>query len=564
MISPLFTWEANIGAGNYYLQVATDEEFSEIVVDEPNITTPYFRAADLSTNTQYWWKVMMTSDCSDGEWSEVRTFTTGSSVVLGEGTNTSTWIGPYNLGEGGSMYQYLILASEMTAAGGISGALNSLSFNIAAVYSDMAAQDFTIRLKHTTATNLGGMWDLVDFTTVYGPTDYTPIVGWNTHYFDNVFVWDGVSNILVDVCFNNVDESGSGPSVYYSQTTDIFFRYHSEYGNPDLCGSEEINWWGGSNMRPNLRIGIDLSGFFPPVLNSPVNASLCNSINPLFDWEEVAGATSYTLQLASNANFDVPIYENTEIIETELLLPESVVLNNNERYFWRVNAFNGTITSFWSKTLNFITEGESLPVPSLLNPENGVENYLTSFVFEWTGYLAASGYHLQVATDEAFENILINEPNYPGTSYVVSGLSLNTQFFWRVMMVNPCSENEWSEIRTFTTGSYFIAGTGTQYNGQWDYPAAYGGEAPGAKQQYLILADELINSGITAGTLTSIAFNVGALRSGEALQDYTICLKHTTATDLSEGNWELTGWNLVYGPVDYSPTLGWNTHLFDN
>ncbi len=149
------------------------------------------------------------------------------------------------------------------------GALTSLSFNVASVNSDAAAQDFSIRLKHTTDSDLNGMWDLEDFTTVYGPTDYTPVLGWNTHYFEDVFVWDGISNVLVYICFNNMNDYYEGSPVYCSQTPQTYFRMHDESGNPDLCSLTEINWWGGSNMRPNMRFGIDLSGFYPPELTSP-------------------------------------------------------------------------------------------------------------------------------------------------------------------------------------------------------------------------------------------------------------------------------------------------------
>lgn len=564
MISPSFTWEANIGAANYYLQVALDEEFSDIIVDQPYITTPYYNDAELNTNTQYWWKVMMTSDCSEGEWSEVRTFTTGSSIVIGDGTMIDTWVGPYNLDAGGCMYQYLVLASEISDAGGIGGALTSLAFNVASVNSDAAAQDFSIRLKHTMESDLGGMWDLQDFTTVYGPTDYTPVLGWNVHYFEDVFVWDGVSNILVYVCFNNMNEYYTGSPVYSSLTTNMLFRMHDESGNPNLCSLEEINWWGATNLRPNMRFGIDLSGFYPPDLTSPERYSICNSVNTIFDWEEVANAVSYTLQVSSDPDFNTLLIDESEIEESEYF-SEDVTLDNNSQYYWRVNAYNGEITSFWSVAYSFITEGETLPVPVLINPENEAEDYLSSFDFQWTGHIAASGYHLQVATDEAFEEVIINETNIPQTSYLAVGLDLNTQFYWRVMMLSPCSENEWSEIYTFTTGSNIVIGTGTTFNGEWNYPAAYAGESPGVKQQYLIRAEELINSGITAGNLTSIAFNVALIRSGNPLQNFTISLKHTTLTEFNwDQQWDLTGFNLVFGPVDYSATLGWNVHPFDN
>jgi hypothetical protein len=163
---------------------------------------------------------------------------------------------------------------------------------------------------------------------------------------------------------------------------------------------------------------------------------------------------------------------NEPEIEESEYFSEDVTLDNNSQYYWRVNAYNGEITSFWSAGFSFITEGESLPVPVLINPENEAEDYLSSFDFQWTGHIAASGYHLQVATDEAFEEVIINETNIPQTSYLAVGLGFNTQFYWRVMMLSPCSENEWSEIYTFTTGSNIVIGDWNYFQWRMELPVS--------------------------------------------------------------------------------------------
>ena len=38
---------------------------------------------------------------------------------------------------------------------------------------------------------------------VYSPKSILPGVGWNTHNFDREYVWDGVSNLVVEVCWTN-------------------------------------------------------------------------------------------------------------------------------------------------------------------------------------------------------------------------------------------------------------------------------------------------------------------------------------------------------------------------
>jgi len=41
---------------------------------------------------------------------------------------------------------------------------------------------------------------IADFTPVLFQTNYNPTVGWNTHNFTTPFYWDGVSNLLINVC----------------------------------------------------------------------------------------------------------------------------------------------------------------------------------------------------------------------------------------------------------------------------------------------------------------------------------------------------------------------------
>ncbi len=74
---PTFVWAAASQAGSYRIQVATDAAFSNLAIDEPGITdTEFTPAADLMTNTAYWWRVGATNACGVGSWSAVWSFTT--------------------------------------------------------------------------------------------------------------------------------------------------------------------------------------------------------------------------------------------------------------------------------------------------------------------------------------------------------------------------------------------------------------------------------------------------------------------------------------------------------
>ena len=112
----------------------------------------------------------------------------------------------------------------------------------------------------------------------------------------------------------------------------------------------------------------------------------------------------------------------------------------------------------------------------------------------------------------------------------------------------------WSQT-TITIGS------GSSTNTNTEYPAPYGNWYFGAKHQMLILASELSAQGMTAGDISSLAFNVAAVE-GTPLVDLTIKIKNTSSTIVAP-TFE-TGLTAIYGPQTYTEIAGWNTHVFSS
>ncbi len=557
-----FIWDGSIGAESYYLQVATNADFSDIVFDQPGITDTEYMLLGLNMSTQYWWRVRMISTCSESNWSEVWTFTTGAFINIGIGTDFNdqyTYPAPYGNWYGGCKHQILLRAEELYEAGALPGMLTSLGFEVAQINVGTVLQDFYISMKYTEATEINDVWDLEEWTLVYGPEDYQPIDGWNSHLFTEGFFWDGASNILLDICFNNLNYTYN-ESMYYTQTEYNSVRWCNRDNYPELCTNPD--WANISPNRPNMMFGMEISGLLPPNLTAPENNAYCVSTTPLLDWEPSEGATSYNVVVALDKRFEFIVLDVPNILTTEYQVPAGSTLEENTQYYWRANASNETETSFWSRRSGFVTNGD-LPTPTLFNPPNEITNYVTTVNFSWEGFLAATNYRIQIATDDEFENIVYEQVDLTTTNLLYTGLELTTQYYWRVKMISPCDEGDWSDIWTFTTGAFIQIGTGTNIIGQWDFPAPYGNNSPSAKHQFLIRASELSDAGMYPGLFTSLSFEVINLNSGATLQDYTISLKHTTENEIGE-TWDLSDWTQVYGPVDYSPFLGWNSHIFDN
>jgi hypothetical protein len=117
--------------------------------------------------------------------------------------------------------QYIYLASELKAAGFTAGDITSLAFNVLSKTSTLPYNGFTISLKNTTSTNFATI-AFEAGATPYFTANYSTVPGINTFTFNSPFNWNGSSNILLEVCFDNATGSlsGSGDNVSSNTTTD--------------------------------------------------------------------------------------------------------------------------------------------------------------------------------------------------------------------------------------------------------------------------------------------------------------------------------------------------------
>ncbi len=87
----------------------------------------------------------------------------------------------------------------------------------------------------------------------------------------------------------------------------------------------------------------------------------------------------------------------------------------------------------------------------LTSPTDGSFAQPTTFDLQWNADSAATNYDLEVATDVDFNSIFLTT-NTASTSYQLTGLSENTNYFWRVLPKNEGCQGVISPISRFTTG----------------------------------------------------------------------------------------------------------------
>lgn len=75
-VNTFLSWNFTENAQFYNVQVALDEDFTEVVAQASNITATEFQIYGLNFNTSYFWRVMAKNQTSDSEWSETWSFLT--------------------------------------------------------------------------------------------------------------------------------------------------------------------------------------------------------------------------------------------------------------------------------------------------------------------------------------------------------------------------------------------------------------------------------------------------------------------------------------------------------
>jgi len=109
--------------------------------------------------------------------------------------------------------QFLYSSDVLADIGLGTSSLNSLTFQVTSVGSDIPYQNYTIRLSNVSDNELNGFINPGEGQVVYQGT-YTPVVGLNEFVFDQPFNYNGTGSLLVEICFDNSEFTGSDRVLY--------------------------------------------------------------------------------------------------------------------------------------------------------------------------------------------------------------------------------------------------------------------------------------------------------------------------------------------------------------
>lgn len=201
-----------------------------------------------------------------------------------------------------------------------------------------------------------------------------------------------------------------------------------------------------------------------PVAGRPVDSS-----TPVFDWTPVSGAARYRIQIASTEAFDSIHYDETAGRGSSLSLG-SVLPDAGTTPCWRVRAEGEEdAVSDWSAPAHFVVtsaepEGDegglrvdAPPVP--LQPDGRRDTPVDpqAVLFSWEEVPEASGYQLQVASNEDFADPTVDltvDQTTSVTLYDTLPPEGGASFAWRIRpLFGGADPGPWSPPVSFVLDS---------------------------------------------------------------------------------------------------------------
>lgn len=207
--------------------------------------------------------------------------TTGS-AQFGTGTTTSgTNLSAFNNYRASAKYQMIYTASEIAAAGLVAGDITSIAYNVTSLGSSATNANYTVKIGSTTmSTFTGTTFAAPTFTTCYGPSTYTHTAsGSQTINFTTPYVWDGTSNIIIEVSHDGIDASASANTLYTATTGNtVLYSYNG--ANNTLSTNRFNVLFTGQVGCQSARVPVVATVTSPPALTvSAATATICESDN---------------------------------------------------------------------------------------------------------------------------------------------------------------------------------------------------------------------------------------------------------------------------------------------
>ena len=445
-------WNEDDPADTYSLQVATDDEFNNIIADETGIANNNYEITGLDNGQLYYWKVKAHNSGKFSNWSEVFTFHTFieppellSPLNMAVNISTDPLL-EWNASEGATFYNL-----QVSPLADFSSSTTTYS-NLTETDQDISglenAEEYYWRMQAADSYETSVWSDSHSFTTkLASPQLIAPADGMAGQTENIEFSWNSVNS--AESYTLQISEQEDFSSLHYENgdmtTTAItlsIFDVATEYFWRVKAKSSilESDWSETRNFVTVLN---------PPELSSPADGTTKVSIDPAFSWQPVTGAHYYDIEI-SDDSFSENIIEVEDITGTDVTVTG---LDHFTTYEWRVQSKTDQTTSEYSEVWEFRTE---LNMPELSYPSNNAFDLPQDISCSWGSVSGAENYDFQLSEEDSFTSPVIYETGINDLYKELADLTFGKTYYWRVRAIYGVEFGEWSEVYSFKIQEMFI------------------------------------------------------------------------------------------------------------
>lgn len=377
----------------YWFEYGTDPTMATVILRDSAITDTFKAVVGLTNNTQYYWRIKAKNQTGWSGFSATWNFTTIPPIPV-----SPTLLTPAN----GSVdlpltptldWNDVTYATSYRVQVSTSSVFTTTAYDTAGLTPSIIAvpsgklttnTQYYWRVSATNAAGTSNYSTVWNFKTIPNAPN-APILSYPANNATGIpvaftFTWfKAIETLLDNMSISNGKEGN---------TPDAISKYWFEYGTDPtmatvilrdsaitdsfkaisgLANNTQFYWrvkaknqigWGNFSSTWNFTTVSSLP--VAPTLLLPANNSTDVSLTPLMDWNDVATALTYRLQISTDSNFATTAWDTSGVGVSQVTIPAGK-LTGLTKYYWRVNATNGSGTGVWSTVWN-LTTLQNLPV----------------------------------------------------------------------------------------------------------------------------------------------------------------------------------------------------------
>lgn len=453
--------------------------------------------------------------------------TLGAQIQDSGNENSSPVNGFYS----GRKIQIIYSAAELLSAGASAGNIQRLAWDIiAANDAEEGFPNYTIKMGHSTTTGVPASNFITNLIQVKAPFNYMPATGFNDIIFDSPFNWNGVDNVVVDICFDSVYFSDTDTfGKLWNYNGEINSYIHSESDNFVLCNTSQAD--GSLVKKPRIRFFMQKPSCLAPTTFS---TSAITETSVVINWVVSSSdpVNGYSYYKSDNVTAPLANSTPTGTVPAGSSFANISGLDPNTLYYvWvRSNCSTG-VYSNWNGPIVLRTLCDANDITSTTTGQRCGTGNVT------LGAASNGGTIKWYATAQG--GIALTA----GDTFTTPEIAANTTYY--------AAAEAMPGMGIIGTATTLIAAQDLQ-------PTAFCNRWSNYKAQMIYTAGELIAAGLTQGNLTSLGFNIATLGSSAVNEDYIVKIGTAAGNSFLNTTFLTTGLTTVYGPQTYTHTAnGW-------